>query len=215
MKHTKRRAAPSQTSGILPIALLLAVVVGGCVPSPRAYQTGSLEGMWRVAILPLANYTPARSAPEKVGPMLASELGQRPGVQVVDAGAVEAALSTEPWLLFDRIPPDLIERFGEQLSADAILVGAILGYGYRPGGGDEIPHCSMSLRLLQVPGGRVLWSAVHSRDGADGEWLFGLGRVRNVEQLAASAIVEITKTFPSINPAVSDTLTARAHGGAP
>ncbi len=176
--------------------LLLLAALTGCVPEPRAFRAGSLEGTRRVAILPPSNYSPDRDAPDKVRLMLAASLGQQPGLHLVDPGAVEAALAQEPWLLFDRIPPDLLDRLGEQLGAEALLVGAILGCGYRQDGADRVPHFSFSLRLLQTPGGRLLWSVVHSRDGDDGEWLFDFGRVHDLEQLIEITIEESLRTFP-------------------
>jgi hypothetical protein len=185
------------------IPVLALLLTCACVPQPRAFHVGSLDAPRRIAILPLSNYTSDRDVPDKVRPMLAAEIAGSPGVSLVDPGAVEEALSLEPWLIFDRIPPDLVNRLGEQLHADAMLVGAILGSGYRQSGGDRVPHFSISLRLLETPGGRVLWSVVHSRDGTDGEWLFGFGRVHNLEQLIESSIAECMRTFPamgSVNP---------------
>ena len=179
--------------------LLLLVTLAGCVPEPRAFRAGSLEATRRVAILPPSNYSPDRDASDKVRLMLAAALGQRPGLHLVDAGAVEAALAQEPWLLFDRIPPDLLDRLAEQLGADAMLVGAVLGCGYRQDGAERVPHFSLSLRLLQAPGGRLLWSVVHSRDGDDGEWLFDFGRVHNLEQLIEITIEESLRTFPAVD----------------
>jgi TolB-like protein len=180
------------------IAACVALVsaAAGCVPSPRAFSVRPTRPDCRVAILPFSNYTPTRDAPDRIGPMLAAELAKVPGVEVVDAGAVEAALAKEPWLLMDRVPPDLVDQIGSELRADAILVGSVLGYGYRDSGGDRIPQLSLSLRLVETPGGRLLWSAVHSRDGADGEWLFGMGRVESLEQLASKTVEEIVDTFP-------------------
>jgi hypothetical protein len=101
---------------------------------------------------------------------------------------------------------------GTQLGADALLVGAVLGSGYRQVGADQVPHFSLSLRLLQTPGGRVLWSVVHSRDGDDGEWLFDFGRVHNLEQLIELTIEECLQTFPVTG--VADTASAVPASGA-
>jgi hypothetical protein len=151
----------------------------------------------RVAALPLANYTPLRDAPERIGPIIAAELGAMPAVTVADAGAIQAALEQEPWLLLDRVPPDLVDRLGSTLGVDALMVGSLLTYEYRDASGERIPQVSLSMRLLACPGGRVLWSAVHSRDGNDSEWLFGFGRVHGLEQLAIEAIREMLADFPA------------------
>jgi len=194
------------------VALLGLGILAGCLPKPRAFQAGPLEASRRIAILPLSNYSADRDVPDKVRPMIASVLGQRPGIWLIDPGAVEAALAEEPWLLFDRIPPDLVDSLGTKLDADALLVGAILGSGFRQEGPDQVPHFSLSLRLLQTPGSRVLWSVVHSRDGDDGEWLFDFGRVHNLEQLIELTIEECLQTFPATG--VADTVSAVPAPGA-
>lgn len=180
--------------GLLAVAVLLGVA--GCKPPPHTFIADPLTPAATVAILPLANYTATRDAPDRVQPMLAVQLSWQRGIRVVDPGAVEAAVAKEPWLMMDRLPPDLVEQFGSELGADALLVGSILSYGTRDVAGERVPQFSLSLRLLAVPGGRVLWTAVHSRDGNDGEWLFGMGRVPNLEQLVAESVKEIVATLP-------------------
>jgi hypothetical protein len=165
----------------------------------------------RVAVLPLANYTANREAADRVLPMLAVELGRQPGIVVLDPGRVEEVVSREPWLLMDRIPPDLVDRFGTQIGADALLVGSVMSYAIRDTGAERIPQLSLSLRLLAVPGGKVLWSSVHSRDGADGEWLFGIGRVENLERLAVATVREMMATFPGEAPETKGSLAGKAE----
>jgi hypothetical protein len=165
----------------------------------------------RVAVLPLANYSATRDAADRVLPMLTIELGRQPGLAVVDPGRVEAVVSREPWLLMDRVPPDLVDRFGADIGVDALLVGSVMSYAIRETGGDRIPQLSLSLRLLAVPGGKVLWSSVHSRDGTDGEWLFGIGRVANLEQLAAATVREMMTTFPGEAPETKGSMAGKAE----
>ncbi len=178
-------------------AALWALGLAACAPSPQAYIAEPLAGPMRIAVLPLANYSDSREAPERLGPMVAVALSQFRDIEVVESGRVEEALSKEPWLMIDRLPPDLVDTLGAEMGADAILLGAVLAYGLREDPEGSLPEVSLSLRLIEAPGGRVLWSAVHSRGGSDGETVFGLGRVTNLERLAADAVEEIMKTFPA------------------
>lgn len=187
--------------------VVLALLLVSCAPEPRSYVSRIKPAPLRVAVLPLANYTELRDAPARISATLAGELGRVPGVQIIEQGAVEQALSDEPWLLLDRMPPDLCASIGAELSADALLVGSILGAGYRMVEGERIPHVSLSMRLVDVSKADIIWSAVHNRDGADNEWLFGFGRIVDFEQLVGKTIEEIVKTFPVPNnvPAPSKT----------
>lgn len=200
MRSPNREARLAACGGL--IALWLGLL--GCVPQPRTYLSpaerpfvaaDSTNRPFRVALMPLANYTPDRDAPQRISLALANEFTRIPGLEVVDPGAVEDALAKEPWLLLDRLPPDLADRIGAAVHADGLLQGALLEYGGRDGNEGRTPQISLALRLVRTPGSRVVWSTVHGRDGADGEWLFGLGRVNAMEQLSAAVVHEAVRPF--------------------
>lgn len=182
-------------AAIAAAGLLLALA--GCAPKPHVYAAEPMAGNWRIAVLPFANYAANRDAADRVLPIVAVELAQKPGVTVVDQGEVDAALAKEPWLMLDRIPPDIVKSIGTELKADALLIGSLLSYTERDFDMERIPQASLSLRLVEVESGRVLWNAVHSRDGGDEEWLFGLGRVQSMEQLLTLTVREMLETFPT------------------
>ncbi|MEZ5065361.1 MAG: hypothetical protein R3B81_11555 [bacterium] len=186
---------------VLVVAALTALASGspGCSSArPSAYAVGKLPAGVRIAILPLANYTEVPDASNHWVPRLAVELARQRDLEVVDAGEVERVLGSEPWLLLDRVPLELIERFGAELNAQALIVGSVLAFGERAGGGEPVPEVSVSLRLLTVPGGRVIWSAVDSRDGTNGETVFGIGREGSLERLAEESARAIVATFPRV-----------------
>lgn len=212
--RSARSCGPARYHLLVYFALCVGVFAG-CAPKPRAFKVPVLVGPQRIAILPLSNYTSERDIPDKVRPVLAAEIGGQRGIDIVDPGAVEEALSREPWLIFDRIPPDLSSRLGEQLNADALLVGAILGAGYRQSETERIPYFSISMRLVSVPEARVLWSVTHNRDGGDKEWLFGFGRVSNLEQLITATVVECLRTFPTTGPVMDSLSAVSSSGGTP
>jgi hypothetical protein len=180
-----------------PFLLALAALLAGCTPSPRVYTGSVPAGPWSVAVIPLANYTESVEAADRTAAIVAVELAMRRRVRAIDPGVVEDALSREPWLLTDRIPPDVVQKLGQELGADALLVGSVLQYGYRQAEGEQVPQISIMLRLLETTSGEVLWTAAHSRDGTDGEWLFGFGRVTSLEQLSIHAVREVFDRFPT------------------
>lgn len=180
------------------LAVAAAATLAGCARPPHVFVAGELAPGARIAVLPLMNFTERQDASDRLLPVMTAELAERPGVAVVDAGKVEAAISQEPWLLLDRIPPDLVDRFGQELHASALLVGTVLAYGYRDSGSDRVPELSVALRLLEVPGGRQLWSVTYARDGRDRERLFGIGRVESLDRLVNDSMREILATFPDV-----------------
>lgn len=183
------------------VALLALVVAGSACggPSPRAFVGEPPAAPLRVAVLPLANYTGDRDAPDRIAPVLYVELARRAGYAITEPGRVEEALTREPWLLTDRIPPDLVDKLGEELGVDGLLVGSILAHGYADRGGERVPEVSLSVRILRTPGGDVWWSAHHSRDGRDGESVFGMGKVESLESLTAAVVADLVRTLPALS----------------
>lgn len=179
--------------------LLAGLICGsGCAGAmPRAYVGGALSPGMRVAVFPLANYTEQQDASDRIVPLLMVEAARQRNLEMIDSGMIEALLAREPWLLLDRLPPDLIDRFGAELQADAILIGSVLALGYRDADIGAVPEFSLALRLLKIPGGECLWSGTHSRSGDDRESLFGLGRIDNLERLATGVVQELVATLPS------------------
>jgi hypothetical protein len=179
-----------------PRLAFLVVALASCAPSPRVFVGGQVSVPFRIGVLPLVNYTQTSEAPDRLGSILSVELARKEGFLVIDPGRVEEVLAYEPWMLADRIPPDLVDSLGVRLGADALLLGSVLTYGYRLDGGEQIPETSLALRILKCPGGQVLWSAVHSRDGSDRETVFGFGKTSTLERLALESIQEMLKTMP-------------------
>lgn len=198
------------------VAIAGALWAAGCVPAPRTFLSkdetpfaapGSTGRPFRIAVLPLANYSTDRDATQRISLTLFNECARIPGLELVDPGAVDAALAKEPWTLLDRVPPDLADRIGAELKADGLLQGALLQYGVREGTDGHTPQVSLALRLTRCPGSRIVWSVVHGRDGADGEWLFGFGRVNALEPLATEVVREALQPFAT---AMKDGSRARA-----
>jgi hypothetical protein len=206
------RGEVSMRKAVAASAAGLTLLLVGCKPAPRSVTTGTLNPgladttavaapVFAIAVLPLANFTSQREGPDRMEPVIAAELRAKPGIRVADAGAVQAALDKEPWLLLDRVPPDLVDRLGAGLAVQGLVLGSLLTYEYRNTTGEGVPQVSLALRLIECPGGRVLWSGVHSRDGDDNEWLFGFGRVHGLEQLARETVRELLQEFPVPLPA--------------
>jgi hypothetical protein len=181
------------------LALLTGImlIMTGCAGGgPSAFLADPLSGQWTVAVMPFANYTPARDAAPQLQQIAGLELFVLPHVSLVEPGIVEAALAEEPWILSDRIPPDVVDSLGVKTGADALLLGSVLEFGYRDSEVGPMPQVALSLRLIETPGGEILWSSVHSRDGEDRESVFGMGREQSLQSLAIATVREMIDTFP-------------------
>ena len=93
---------------IVPAAALWGLALASCAPSPQAYVAEPLQGSLRIAVLPLANFSEAREAPDRLGPMIGVALSRIGNVDIVEPGRVE-----------EMMPP----RSGRGSAGESYMVG--------------------------------------------------------------------------------------------
>jgi hypothetical protein len=90
-------------------------------------------------------------------------LKQRPEFSVINPGRARAALSQMSLENKDLVPDrQVIVNLGKALSADAVLAGFVYRFRDRVGtayGVDSPASVAFDLHLIEIPGGRVAWSA--------------------------------------------------------
>lgn len=185
-------------------ALLAALLLGGCaahVPPPP--PVGLSSTLPRVALLPLENLSPRPDAAEHLTRVLAGVLGETRACQPVAPGDVEAAFSELRVRDVNGVTRDLMPVLGGKLDAEWLLAGSILEYGSVRSPEGDVPTVGLTLRLFEARTGRTAWSAMRVRTGEDRETLFGMGRVRNLDQLSERVARELLEGFRL--PAPGDT----------
>jgi hypothetical protein len=75
------------------------------------------------------------------------------------------------------------------------MAGSVLEYGSVRTPEGEYPSVGVSLRLLDARDGRTAWSAMRVITGQDRESVFGMGRVRNLDQLTERLARELLAGF--------------------
>jgi hypothetical protein len=51
------------------------------------------------------------------------------------------------------------------------------------------------MRIVACDSGQIIWASTHSRRGDDAESFFGIGRIENLQQLAAVTVEEMINTL--------------------
>jgi curli biogenesis system outer membrane secretion channel CsgG len=162
------------------LAALAASLLGACAtPSPVSvyfHPNADLSAFQRVAVMPLENLTSDRFAAERVREILTVELASMGAFQIVEAGEVNLAMRSNNIQALSDVGPDLIRKLGQDLNAQALVMGSVMEYRERQNGNLLIPEVAVTLRLVETETGVVVWSASDSRKGED-VWarLFGVG----------------------------------------
>ena len=198
-------------------ALALALALTSCATSPPPPPAVGVAGAQpRVALLPFENLTPRPDAADRLSRVFASVLGETGACQPVEPGDIEQVFAELRIRDVNGITRETVPQVAKRLDADWLLAGTILEYGAQRTPEGDVPSVGVALRLLDGRDGRTAWSAMRVRTGEDRESLFGIGRVRSLDQLSERLARELFAGFRL--PAGSDTLardTLAKNGGRP
>ncbi|MDK2956416.1 MAG: polysaccharide biosynthesis protein PelC [Desulfovibrionales bacterium] len=173
------------------VLVLLLSGCGGQYQQQRVDRDRILGQQRYVAVLPLVNLTSHPEAGRIVGDLLATELYAATSFKFLERTELVRQISQEEdlELVMDKAAA---QQIGEKLGVDTVIYGSVGEYGYLRGL-DQGPAVSVTLRLLDVPSGQVLWAA--SRSESDGCFAVCVNSVSETAQrLLASMVNDMLQT---------------------
>jgi TolB-like protein len=193
------RDCAMQRLSLILIACISLTVPGltACSSNPHYFHAkpSTFDGTGALAVLPLTNLTQYDKAADVVMNALVVELLDSGAFEVVDPGIVEIVVLEKRLRLTDRLPLETIQEIGTHLDVTYLLVGSIHEFVMIRDRTDPLPAVSISLRIVRVADGRIVWASTHSRRGDDTESVFGLGRISTAEQLATAMVKQMIDTL--------------------
>lgn len=197
----KQKIAPQKTTVCCLISVfILLVFAGGCTvqtaSQPFARENVDFGFVKKIAVLPFENNTKDEFAPERVRDIAITQILALGIFDVADKGIVDSVLREEaidPGKPMDR---QTLRRLGQRLSVQAIFIGTIDMAGDSRKGSTVYPELSLTLRLLEVQSGLVIWQASGHGSG-DSVWrrLFGLASY-DAFQVAIELVNELLYSIP-------------------
>ena len=170
--------------------VLLVASCAGNRPAPDA-QTPS------IAVLPFESVGPGEESGRVITRLFQNLLATQSNVQVADAGAVEDALIR----LRIRVPVlatrEQLDSLKAAIGCNYLLTGSVFTYGTReqPYAG-KVGVVSMAVQVVRLEDGKLVWGKTVSRQGSDGQWLFGLGTQHDPAVLAESMCRKLLSEIP-------------------
>ncbi len=148
------------------IALLLFVVPFiGCAQSTYSDSNMDFGSIQSVAVMPFQNLTRDIDAAERVRDTFMGMLLATESIYVLPAG--ETARGIERAAPNPAYAPssDKIKTLGSVLSVDTVITGVLREYGSVRSGANSANMISLSLQMIEVDGGQVVWSASATAGG--------------------------------------------------
>ncbi len=159
------------------IALLLLVVPFiGCAQDTYSDSNMDFGSIQSVAVLPFQNLSRDIDAAERVrdtfmGMLLASE-----SIYVLPAGETARGIERADPRLEYAPSSEKIKMLGSVLSVDTVITGVLREYGSVRSGANSANVISLSLQMIEIESGQVVWAASATAGGVT-VWdrLFGGG----------------------------------------
>lgn len=192
---------------VLVLVPLVAVGLAGCAGG-QATITAAVRGAVgperiRLAVLPFDNLTQKPGADRAVTQtiltyLLASEL-----FDVIEPGHVNKVLADlRIRSAAEEIDPETARKLGQRLNAELLLIGVVQEYGEVRVANDVYPAVSLSMRILDVHTGSILWSASAAQTGADTVVIFDVGRITSLPKLTQVLVEKMARDLQRSAPRI-------------
>jgi polysaccharide biosynthesis protein PelC len=165
---------------------LLAGCASSAAMSATAVKRGAQLSARRWVLLPLMNYSEAPHADEGARAILSTLLRARGIRSLAEAPATTRADDPMPDLDGKRRLESAI-AWSKKEKQSVALTGSVNEWRYR--GADGVPAVGLSLSLLDVESGEVLWTASGARSGSAGDTVSGTAQ-RLMEELLRGLEIE-------------------------
>ncbi len=184
---------------------LLGLALGCAAPQRLSVVTGApLANHPRVALPPLENLSASPDVGDVMARLIGAELPARGWCEVVDLGQVQGVLRR----LRVRNPAvlslDQLHTLGDSLGVRYLLTGTVLEHGTTPTEDGPVPVSSVTLKLLDVTGGRVVWAKALAYTGKDRETVFGYGREVDPAKLDTRLVDDMMRDLGRLAAAVPE-----------
>lgn len=180
------------------LSLFLVLQVSACAPMPDyhtdpALATGFVK---RVAVLPLENHTQERFVEKRVHDLLSTQIMSLGFFEVLEKGDLRRFLNDEvQGENKSTIPHSTARRLGREFGLQAYMAGAVEDYTMQRNGSYSYPVVTVTLRLVDIDSGKILWQANHSASGySTTDRILGL-ESEGLQQVARQLIEEVLLTL--------------------
>lgn len=179
---------------------LLLISVLGC-GGPRTFLNGNTDWTFyqHLGVMPFVNLTADRFAGEKVQSSFITELFLAQKFQVVEPGEFNSrvaqelkASGTQP---AQELSLDQIKAIGGKLGVQGVIEGTVREYTMTRVGQVDYPVISLSVRMIDVPTGTVIWMTSFSKKGGPNLPVISIGETHTLSELTQKICHQIVGDF--------------------
>jgi len=174
------------------LVVLLCCGVGACA-GPAKYRDPNMDfgAVQKVAVLPFTNLTKEERAADRVRDVFMNTLLATGGLYLLPPGEVARGISRAQ--IENRTTPtqEEVKKLGAILGVDSVITGVVREYGEVRSGSASANLVSVSLQMLEVKTGKVVWAASSTKGGVTtADRLFG-GGGKPMNDVTEEAVIDL------------------------
>lgn len=153
---------------MLSVVCLCLISISSCMPlNEDLYVDSNMDftALQKVAVLPLQNLTTEEEAAERVRDTLQGMLLATEAFYVLPPGEVARGLSRVGVRQPATPTAEDLKALGGVLEIDAVITGVLREYGTVRSASSSANMISLSLQMIEVENGTVVWSAASTKGG--------------------------------------------------
>ena len=175
----------------LALVFILFWAMAGC--SPKLSSTRLIEQQLptgaKIAVLPFENLSGKEGASEKITEYFVMALQGKKNIEICEFGQVYERMRQFRVRSASLLTNNQIDSLSASLGLKYIVAGSVLDFRETDNQYlGKVPQVSMNVRLVDCASYKTVWVGVVNARGDQSEWIFGIGAVRSLEELAHSVI---------------------------
>ncbi|MBI3008693.1 MAG: hypothetical protein HYY56_04170 [Candidatus Omnitrophica bacterium] len=186
------------------LLIIVLIFLCGCGSALRVYlhpQT-DIGGIKKVAVVPFSNLSADHFAGERVTNAFITELLIRTNVEIVEEGELVKGLKEigidhgSGVNLEKSLDVAKLQKLGKSLGAQGIVLGSVDQYDMVRIGAESYPVITLTVRLLDVETGGIMWMSSFSKKGGPGSIPFiSAGEVYTLSELTQKVARQIVSSL--------------------
>lgn len=181
------------------IAMIMITVLA--CSGPRSFLNEETDWTFykQLGVLPFVNLSPDRYAGEKVQSAFLTELFLSRKFQIVEPGEFNSKVIQELKISGSQptqeLSLDQIKAIGEKTGVQGVIEGVVREYSTVRVGQADYPVISLSIRLIDVPTGTVVWMTSYTMKGGPKLPIISLGETHTLSELTQKICHDIVSDF--------------------
>jgi TolB-like protein len=165
--------------------------IAGCSPkltSARLTEQQLPAGA-KIAVLPFENLSGKEGASEKITEYFVMALQGKKNIEICEFGEVYNHMRQYRVRSTSLLTSNQIDSLSFALGINYVVAGSVLDFRETDNQYlGKVPQVSLNVRLIDCGSHKTVWTGVVNARGDQSEWIFGIGAVRSLEELAHSVV---------------------------